>query len=122
MTGQIGDSYRIQDDAYTIVAMSEKMNFSPEIYGLVPLAVCTACWAGYWCDYVIEDTKIILKNLYINCKDEQYPPFNGVAVTKEKEEFEYLGHHMYQNVNLVMEYTGRIVIGKDFIQKYYIHK
>ena len=32
-----------------------------------------------------------------------------------------MGHHFYKNINIFMEYTGKILIGKDFIREYYIH-
>ena len=35
--------------------------------------------------------------------------------------FQYMGHHLYKNLNIFIEYTGKILIGKGFIKKYYIH-
>ncbi|MDE6640896.1 MAG: hypothetical protein K2K63_10250 [Acetatifactor sp.] len=38
-----------------------------------------------------------------------------------KKSFLYMGHHLNRNINIFMEYTGKILIGKGFINKYYIH-
>lgn len=122
MTAQIGDKFIYKGDNYSIVAISNPIQFNPLDYGIKPIACCTACWNGYWCDYQISAKGIVLKNLYINAEDDYYPEINNVNPQKEgKESFEYMGHHIYRNLNIFMEYTGKILIGKGFINKYYIH-
>ena len=64
----------------------------------------------------------MLQNLYINSENDYYPKINNVSSEREnKKSFEYMGHHLYKNLNIFMEYTGKILIGKGFIKKYYIH-
>lgn len=122
MTAQVGDRFIYKGDDYSIVAISEPIRFNPLDYGIKPVACCTACWNGYWCDYHISAEGIILENLYINAKDDYYPEINNVSPQIEgKKSFEYMGHHLYRNLNIFMEYTGKILIGKGFINKYYIH-
>lgn len=70
MTAQVGDRFIYKEDNYSIVAISNPIQFNPLDYGIKPVACCSACWNGYW---------------------------------------------------LFMEYTGKILIGKGFINKYYIH-
>ena len=66
-----------------------------------------------------------MKNLYVNSKDSYYPEINGVlplnADKNSKERFKYMGHHYYKGINIKIPYTGKIVVGKDFLQEYYIH-
>ena len=122
MTAQVGDSFIYKGDDYSIGAISEPIQFNPLEYGIKPVACCTACWNGYWCDYHISKEGIILENLYINAKDNYYPEINNVSPEREgKKSFLYMGHHLYKNINIFMEYTGKILIGKDFINEYYIH-
>lgn len=122
MTAQVGDRFIYKGDDYSIVAISEPIQFNPLDYGIKPVACCTACWNGYWCDYHISAEGIILENLYINAEDDYYPEINNVSPQKDgKKSFEYMGHHLYRNLNIFMEYTGKILIGKGFINKYYIH-
>lgn len=117
MTAQISDKFRYKDDIYSIVAMSSAISFSPTAYGIKPDFVCTACWRGYWCEYVITKESVILDNLYINSHDGKYPAINGV----EAHDADLMGHHAYEGLNLKIPHSGKILIGKDFIQKYYIH-
>lgn len=125
MTAQVGDSFKYKKREYNIVAISNPLEFKPEDYGITPESYCTACWAGYWCEYEISDEGIVLENFYINSKDDFYPEINGVlplsAGKKSKDRFRYMGHHLYKGVNIKMPYTGKIVVGKDFMREYYIH-
>ena len=136
MTAQIGDVYKYKGTRYTLVASSANMPFSPEYYGLEPEGICTACWNGYWCEYKI-DGELYLKNLYVNCRDDYYPPLNGIQVSPmEYEEVEafsmgkgkhkttipkHMGHHVYQDLGLFVPYSGNILIGDGFLFEYYIH-
>ena len=123
MTGQIGDKYRYSGEDYTIVAISPPIEFDPVQYGITPAAANTACWAGYWCEYDISDSGIVLSNLYVNARDANYPPINGVSAQAEpsEESFAYMGHHLYEGIDIPMDYTGRIVAGAGFLREYYIH-
>lgn len=124
MTAQMGDRFKFDGKDYTIVALSERIRFNPKDYGIMPEAVCTACWNGFWCVFNIKDEGIFLEGLYINSKDGNYPPINGVKPMSGDEngiEFSYLGHHLYKGINLKIPYTGKLLVGGDFIPEYYIH-
>ncbi|MEZ3513713.1 MAG: hypothetical protein K1W37_00275 [Lachnospiraceae bacterium] len=122
MTAQVGDRFIYKEDNYSIVAISNPIQFNPLDYGIKSVACCTACWNGYWCDYYISKKGIMLQNLYINSENDYYPKINNVSPEREnKKSFQYMGHHLYKNLNIFMEYTGKILIGKGFIKKYYIH-
>lgn len=124
MTAQVGDRFTYKKEGYNIVALSEPLKFNPKDYGITPTARCTGCWAGFWCEYDISETGIVLKNFFINSKDDHYPEVNGVlpeCVGHSKTPREYMGHHCYRGVNISIPYTGKIVVGKDFLQEYYIH-
>lgn len=136
MTAQIGDIYKHKNKQYTLVALSGKLPFNPKDFGMEPQMSSTACWRGYWCQYAIEDDILTLDELYLCNHDGKFPPINGV--TADEEEFEeetvyskngeekcmipkYHGHRAYKKINLLIPYTGKILVGKDFIQDYYIH-
>ncbi len=125
MTAQISDTYLYKEEKYNIVAFSEPLTFRPQDYGLVPQGLSTACYNGYWCEYEITDTGLFLKNLYINTEDDNYPPINGISPFNgsriEMKRLSIMGAHLYKEVNLPLSYTGRIVAGRDFLKKYYIH-
>lgn len=138
MTAQIGDIYKHKNKEYSIVAMSAPINFKPQDYGLNPQSRSTGCWKGYWCEYHIEDDKLLLKNFFMFNRSGDYPLLNGVGVVEqtyhEALRFgldgknpkkimieDHMGHREYRNVNLPINYTGKILVGSDFIKDYYIH-
>lgn len=122
MTAQVGDKFTFRGSNYSIVAISTPIRFDPANFGITPMSIVTSCWAGYWCEYDISEKGIVLKNLYINAKDDNYPAINGVEAMKDKKgKFEYMGHHLYKDVQIPMKYTGKILVGKDFLREYYIH-
>lgn len=125
MSAQITDSYFYMGDSYSLVALSDPVLFRPQDYGLLPQGMNTACYAGYWCNYEITDAGIMLKDLHINTEDGQYPPINGVDVfggsKLERKRASVMGAHVYKDVYIPLEYTGRIVAGREFLKKYYIH-
>jgi len=122
MTAQISDRFLILDHEYSEIAFSEPFAFAPREYGLRPGMHSTACWKGYWCVYQVTEDQILVKDLYIHTSDKHYPDINGVSVKKEDgRDFSYMGFHLYENVNIPVAYTGRILVGKDFKIEHYIH-
>lgn len=124
MTAQVGDTFRYKKRDYNIVAISNPLRFNPQDYGITPEARCTACWKGYWCEYEISEEGIMLENLFINSKDDYYPEINGILPLSDnnsRQRFRYMSHHLYKGVNIKIQYTGKIVVGKDFLHEYYIH-
>ena len=139
MTAQIPDTYRYENKVYDIVAMTNPLGFDPKNYGLEPHSSSTACWRGYWCEYAIKNGKLIMERLLLFNADGNYPDFNGVPVSPQGyEEIEYIemfdeeeklqretvpanfGHRTYE-VNMEMNYTGKIVLGDEFLNEFYIH-
>lgn len=136
MTAQVGDIYKYENRSYTIVAMSNRPYFDPADFGLEAHASSTACYRGYWCEYAVVNDTLILQNLFLHNQDKQYPTFCNIDVspeeftehtvyihkrTEQRKVPKYMGHRVYENVNLQIPYTGKLLLGDDFIQEYYIH-
>lgn len=123
MTAQTGDKFLYDGDNYSIVAFSVPLKFDPKTYGFTPKPFSTGLWDGYWCNYTISDKGIFLDKLFINCKNDEYPLLNGkkFSVDDEGKPIEYMGYRVYNDLNIKLEYTGRILVGDEFIQDYYIH-
>ena len=117
MTAQIEDVYMYQDKKYSIIALSKPLDFKPQKYSIIPQAIKNFCWNGFWCEYNIDNDGIKVKNLYINSKDKKYPSINGVYADEEH----ILGHHLYRNIDLYLNYSGSIVAGSDFINNEKTH-
>lgn len=136
MTAQISDKFRYNKEEYKLAARTAPINFDPKDYGVIPSMSSTACWRGYWCEYVIKQNKLILEKLLLHTKDGVYPPFNGIdPLPQEYKEVEGLtpnfkkvkelvpinmGHRTYI-LNMELDYTGNLVLGKDLDERSYIH-
>lgn len=58
----------------------------------------------------------MLQNLYINSENDYYPKINNVSSEREnKKSFQYMGHLLYKDLNIFMEYTGKILIGERLV-------
>jgi hypothetical protein len=118
MTAQISDQYTYKRKEYDLVACTAPIEIDPNEYGLNPTAPHTACWRGYWCEYGIVAGKLILRTLHIFCGDGCYPDLFGVKAAKTNAR----GCEMeYRNINQRVDFSGSIVLGRNFIQDYYIH-
>lgn len=125
MTAQISDQFIIKEKEYTLVAISAPIGFDPRMYGIVPKPICSACWRGYWCIYEMFEKGLFLKDLYISSENNNYPPVNGVSpCSKSKDRaaaVAELFHPKYKNINMPIDFTGKILVGNDFINDYYIN-
>jgi len=140
MTAQIEDFVRYRENKYSLVSFSRPLGFNPKMFDLVPMGISTGCWKGYWCGYEVTSKGLVLQNLFIHTKDDVYPPVNGVNVSEieyqecmriSEEDGKYvqipdmipkhMGHREYKNLNIFTKYSGKIILGKGFIGRYYIH-
>lgn len=131
MTEQIRDSVRHKKAEYYILTQSADSLFMPKEHGL---ALCfsgsTACYNGYYCEYIIVDGQLFLQNLFTHANT--YPALNGVNATIAYEEYyEYrMGQkekvkvesefREYRDLNIPIHYTGILLLGKDFNRDTYM--
>lgn len=122
MTAQVGDKIRNLDSRFNVWALSIPIDFSPEVFGITPGVLTTACWRGFWCEYQIKEGSFYLKTLYVNSKDGNYPLINNVSPLIEPypgaKMLNYMGHHIYKDINFPIEYTGKIIAVDGFIMEY----
>jgi hypothetical protein len=118
MTAQISDIYKYDKEEYDIVAMTDPIGFDPHDYGIRTDAPHTACWRGYVCEYDIREDGLVLDNLDVFNFDDEYPSLNGIEVEPAKH---MGGFRTYKNLNMYIPYTGRLLLGRDFLRNYYIH-
>ncbi len=127
MTAQIADRYAYEGKEYSIVAFSEQPPFLPQLYGLEPQRESTACWSGYWCTYAVKDGCLVLRKLHMHNSSGNFPPLNGREATFRRFEndppvwYEENTSADYENVELFLPYTGRILLGNDFLPEFYRH-
>ena len=137
MTAQASDKLYYNGERYFEYMHQGKELFDPRANGFDPSGSCTACYRGFICEYEITEDRLFLKNLLINTGTGNYPDLNGVSVSikgykevglffKRKEpiydtSISDLDMKKYKDVNLPLDYSGKVIVGKDFLREYYVH-
>lgn len=120
MTAQIMDKIFYSDDEYSIIAIENDWPFEPLNYGLQPKATSTACYRGYYCEYSFLENHLALSKLCIGFDIEKKPIFMGIDAKKSKY-YKFNGFWEYSAINMPIDYSGGIVIGREFIREFYVH-
>jgi hypothetical protein len=76
----------------------------------------TACWRGYYCAYEVQVDTLLWQQMTVRSRGGNYPPINGVQPRVDPH-----GTAEYHSLGLRMDYTGKMLAGKDFIQERYVH-
>ena len=116
MTAQIHNVFMYDDQKYSIIAQQNELDFKPETYGISPDTGCSMCWRGYYCKFGIIDNQLVIMDWNLMVNDTTNPPI----VEKTRAHISY-GKWQYLAMNFPMNYSGGIVIGAGFVDKYYIH-
>ena len=84
----------------------------------------SACWRGFVRTFFIKDEKLLVKSLRVNDaaiqKNPEGPTINGVAPERKKGK-PILFNKFYPDIFLQIDYTGSLLIGRDFERKLYVH-
>ncbi|HUT80120.1 MAG TPA: hypothetical protein VMZ29_02875 [Candidatus Bathyarchaeia archaeon] len=115
MTAQMSDMFDYNGELFEIVGVDGLKLFEPREYGLTPHFTCTACWRGYLLTYKLNKEQLVLDDVLINLREKK--EINNV---KPKEaERPFLFH--YKKINLKIDFTGTILVAKDFLREMYVH-
>jgi len=120
MTGQIPDNLIYNKSSYSIVGLKGEGLPSPVDFSLEPISPNTANWRGFIMTYIISEDRLIVQEMNVTVKDlKKKPPLinNVKPETKKKG----LIHLTYTNLKLKTQFTGKILIAKDFIDSMYVH-
>lgn len=104
------------DQKYTIIAQQNELDFKPEQYGISPDKGWSMCWRGYFCKFGILENKLVIMDWHILVEDESEPP-----IVENNQAIISFGKWQYVAMNIPINYSGGIIIGSGFIDKYYIH-
>lgn len=132
MTAQINDRFVLDDDECAIVGVNGRTLFTPKSYGLTPVAISSACWRGYICQYRIQATRLVLSQLQIaigrfegqggarEFHAQSGPPINGIEpVTPESEHIPF--NCVYAGLDLPIDFSGGLLVADHFIPELYVH-
>ena len=113
MTDQIPNQLYFQDNAYTLVAVSNLYLFTPRMFGIETCMVNTACWRGYVAYFFLQGRRLVVKHLEFCTLDDEVPIINGVHA----QDIHKVGWFDYRYINLdyELDYTGGLLIANDYI-------
>lgn len=114
MSSQIPDTFIWNGEEYDFL-LAENIDslFEPRAYGLNPSSFSSDCWKGFVVHFSLENDRICVSKLDVNCDDGNYPVINGVAAYVDDDDY-----HVYKNLNLMPAYTGTITLGKELLPQY----
>jgi hypothetical protein len=115
MTAQISDTFIFKGEEYSLIGMKGGDLASPEQFGMEPEMIHTACYRGFYASYELTEESLYLRELTLKEKNENYLPIEGIEPAKEEYQATYHG------LSLVVPFTGKIRLSKDFIEELYIH-
>ena len=120
MTGQIPDKLIYNKSSYSIVGLKGEGLPSPLDFGLEPTSPHTANWRGFIMTYTIAENRLIVEEMNVTVKDlkEKPPLINDINPETKKEG---VFHLTYSSLKLKTQFTGKILIAKDFIDSMYVH-
>ena len=117
VTGQVPDEFRYNGEAYSLVGISGEGLYTPADFGMRTTMASTACWRGYQMFYDCVDGELILDTMFANPKEIK--PINGLMPREPDDGWMF--KYVYENLGLKTKFTGRILLGKDFIDEMYVH-
>ncbi|MBY9003803.1 MAG: hypothetical protein KGD73_07515 [Candidatus Lokiarchaeota archaeon] len=120
MTGQIPDNVIYRDEVYALAGVKGEGLYVPLDFGLTPVSPHTANWRGFVSTYEVSNDHLFLKEMHVSIKEKSdiYPDINGI---KPESKIEGIVHLDYKGINFKTNFTGKIIIVKDFIDSMYVH-
>ncbi|MBT9155701.1 MAG: Penicillin-binding protein 4* [Firmicutes bacterium] len=115
MTAQIADTFLFKGEPYSLIGMSGGALTEPEQFGMEPEMLHTACYRGFYATYELLGDALYLRSLTLREKNGNYRPIRGIKPVKEDCKA------TYQGLSVVVAFTGKIRLAKDFIRELYIH-
>ena len=111
---QITDPFVWETEEYVFLRASNVYKlFDPADYGLKPTPPNTACWKGFVVHFLVKNKQLYVEKLKVHCEDGMYPAINGIEATY------YGGFHEYNELNMPVTYTGKIIIGNQMDEGFY---
>jgi hypothetical protein len=116
-TSQIPDTFIFEANEYSLIGKTEGDFATPEQFGMSAIMIHTACYRGYYATYELTKDGLFLRNFTLREKDANYLPISGISPVVNAKQLQAT----YSNLNVIVPFSGKIRLGKDFIQDLYIH-
>lgn len=139
MTAQVSDRVIFNNHTFYVAGINGGGLFDPADHGITPSPNCTACWRGFECDYAVVDDILRLRQVEIALGETDVesveigkgPQIFGADITRFDEIFRgdtreglhdfTFTRYRYVDLHEHIEFTGGLLIAKDFIHELYVH-
>jgi hypothetical protein len=115
MTAQIPDTFFFKGEAYVLIGKEGGELASPRQFGMEPEMLHTACYRGFYATYELTEDGLYLRELTLREQNDNYLPIGGIEPVLE----EYQA--TYHDLGVMIPFTGKIRLAKDFIDELYVH-
>jgi len=139
MTAQITDRVLYNNHTFYIAGINGEGLFDPADHGITPFPNCTACWRGFDCGYAVDTDTLRLREVEIALGEADAesvgigrgPKIFGkditlfeetlIGDTREGRRGITLHHYRCVGLSELIEFTGGLLVAKDFIRELYVH-
>lgn len=125
MTAQINDKVFHKRISYSVAGISGFGLFDPQAYGIRTVSISTACWRGYFVEYVIEEGCLLLTQvtLGLSVADEvSAKKMEGPVLFKASPvRNEHRWGWVYSGLREPISFTGGLLLADGFIRELYVH-
>jgi hypothetical protein len=140
MTTQVQHSITYRKQGYALAATSGSGLFNPHDYGIHPVALDTANWRGYLCQYSVSNGELHLEHLNVGLSEHdkamaergegpvlfgQLPKLRRVTISAynvgnnmQLEELTLDRGYDYNFQKLTVPFSGGLLLANDFISKF----
>lgn len=118
MRSQFFDGFDFAEYKFSIVAIEHVTDFFDiENYALHPVIYDESCLRGYACVFGFNEEKMLtLHKLFTNNNGQPAPAINGI----EPVSFHSPAGDLRYDLELVIPYSGSILIANGFLQKFFV--
>ena len=102
---QSREYFRIRGVEYSLVGIRGKGLYTPNSFGIEPIAISSGNWRGYVMTYDCVNGKLILDQMSVYTKEA--PSVNGVEPTPFSRGFKY------EEIGLKTKFSGKLLLAKD---------
>ncbi|MHA2289552.1 MAG: hypothetical protein ACXABG_12270 [Promethearchaeota archaeon] len=120
MTGQVPDTLIYKNYSYSIVGLKGVGLPDPFDFDFRPVSPNTANWRGFEMTYIVTGEYLEVHEMEVTVEDakKKNTIINGVKPKSKKNRLTQL---IYEDLKLKTQFTGKILIAKDFIDSMYVH-
>ena len=126
MTAQYSDTVVYQGEEFDVGGVNGSGLFEPKDHGVEPASMCTACWRGCVCHYLVDGQRLTLNRLGLWLAGEQAlqadqgvgPKLFGQVPRCTSEQF---GTYLYADMHGPVAFTGGLLLVRGFIEDLYVH-